>query len=297
MRIANCLSQDCHSFSFEFFPPKNTAGVETLFGTIANLQEMAPSFVSVTYGAGGSTRDLTIALVERIKRETGLEAMAHLTCVGHGRTEIAAVLQRLRDAGVENVLALRGDPPKGTTTFVRAEDGFGYGSELVAFIRENFDFCLGSACYPEGHVESADRSLELQHLKAKVSAGADFLITQLFFDNDRYFDFVRRVRAEGITVPIIPGIMPVTNVAQLERFTGMCGASIAPALRARLDKCTDDESVIQAGIEYATEQCRDLLQRGAPGIHFYTLNKSLSTMAVMRNLVDIRGERGPAPKL
>ena len=284
MRIADCLSQDCHSFSFEFFPPKNASGVETLFETIEKLREVAPSFVSVTYGAGGSTRDLTISLVERIKRETGLEAMAHLTCVGHGRKDIAAVLERLRSAGVENVLALRGDPPKGTTTFVRTEDGFGYGSELVSFIRENFDFCLGSACYPEGHVENPDRQQDLQHLKSKVAAGADFLITQLFFDNDQYFDFVRRARAANITVPIVPGIMPVTNVAQLERFTGMCGASIPAGLRTVLNGCDDDESVLQAGIEYATAQCRDLLQRGAPGIHFYTLNRSEATKEVFLRL-------------
>ena len=213
MRIADCLSTDCHTFSFEFFPPKTEQGVESLFRTISNLRAMSPSFVSVTYGAGGSTRELTIALVERIKREAGLEAMAHLTCVGHGRTEISATLDRLQEAGVENVLALRGDPPKGATEFVRPADGFGYASELVAFIKNGWDFCLGSACYPEGHVECGDRRQDLQNLKQKVAAGADFLITQLFFENDDFFAFVLCARAEGVTLPIIPAIMPVTNVA------------------------------------------------------------------------------------
>lgn len=288
MRIADCLSTDCHSFSFEFMPPKTPQGVESLFAAISNLREMAPSFVSVTYGAGGSTRDLTVALVERIKREAGLEAMAHLTCVGHGREEIRGVLRRLADAGIENVLALRGDPPKGAATFIRPDDGFGYASELVAFIRTEFDFCLGSACYPEGHQECGDKEQDLRNLKQKVDAGADFLITQLFFDNEDYFGFVTRARAAGIAVPILPGIMPVTNVAQLERFTAMCGATIPGALRRRLQACDNDDDVVAAGIEYATAQCRDLLQRGAPGIHFYTLNKSLSTVAIMRNLSDLR---------
>lgn len=297
MRIADCLSADCHTFSFEFFPPKTEQGVESLFRTISNLRAMSPSFVSVTYGAGGSTRELTIALVERIKREAGLEAMAHLTCVGHGRSEIAATLERLREAGVENVLALRGDPPKGSTEFVRAPDGFGYASELVAFIKEGWDFCVGGACYPEGHVECPERAGDLANLKRKVAAGADFLITQLFFDNEDYFEFVRCARAENITLPIIPGIMPVTNLAQLERFTSMCGARIPDDLRAALAACGDDEAaVVQTGIAHATAQCRDLLGRGAPGIHFYTLNKSLSTVAIMGNIADLR-VAGPSAKV
>lgn len=287
MRIRDLLATDRPSFSFEFFPPKTPAGVETLFATIAELQSLAPTFVSVTYGAGGSTRDLTIDLVGRIKRETGLEPMAHLTCVGHDRGEIATVLQRLADRGIENIMALRGDPPKGATEFIRPEGGFGYAAELIGFIRETADFCLGAACYPEVHPECQDRDQDLRNLVAKVQAGPDFLVTQLFFDNDHYFDFVDRAHAAGITLKIIPGIMPVTNVAQLERFTSMCGAVIPDRLRARLAECADEEAVIATGIEYATEQCHDLLRRGAPGLHFYTLNRSTSTTAIMRNLSEL----------
>ncbi len=287
MRIGDYLASGRTSFSFEFFPPKTQQGVEALFDTVAELRRLDPTFVSVTYGAGGSTRDLTIDLVGRIKREIGLEAMAHLTCVGSGRDEIRSVLARLHDAGIENVLALRGDPPKGATAFTRPADGFGYASELACFIAERangFNFCLGGACYPEGHTECADPDADLRNLQHKVAAGVEFLITQLFFDNDGYFDFVARARAAGITIPIVPGIMPVTNVAQIERFTAMCGATIPPALRQVLDPCADEAAVVEAGIAYAAAQCRDLLDRGAPGIHFYTLNKSAATVAIMRQL-------------
>lgn len=291
MRIADCLTAGRHSFSFEFYPPKTPKGVRSLFQTIANLRPLEPSFVSVTYGAGGSMRDLTIGLVERIKRETGIEAMAHLTCVGSGRDEMRTILARLAEAGVENVLALRGDPPKGDAAFVPAEDGFAYASELVRFIRDEFDFCLGGACYPEGHVECADRAADLRNLKTKVDAGVDFLVTQLFFDNQHYFGFVETARAAGIDVPIVPGIMPITNLAQIDRLTAMCGASFPAALRARLEACEDEAAVVQAGIDYATAQCRNLLERGAPGVHFYTLNTSLSTVAIMQNLTDLRGPK------
>lgn len=286
MRIRDYLASGQLSCSFEFFPPKTAAGVEALFATIADLRELEPSFVSVTYGAGGSTRDLTIDLVTRIKRETGIEAMAHLTCVGHGRDEIRATLTRLAEGGIENIMALRGDPPKGAEGFVRPTDGFGYGSELIAFVRDDpdFDFCLGGGCYPEIHVECADAAQDLANLATKVQAGADFLVTQLFYDNESYFGFVDQARAAGITVPIIPGIMPVTNnLERLERF----GAKIPPALRAQIAACPDEAAVIAAGIEWATAQCRELLQRGVPGLHFYTLNRSRSTATIVRNLGDL----------
>jgi methylenetetrahydrofolate reductase (NADPH) len=278
-----CVSATC---SFEFFPPKTAAGVDSLFATIADLREFAPTFVSVTYGAGGSTRDLTIDLVTRIKREAGIEAMAHLTCVGHGREELRATLRQLAASGVENIMALRGDPPRGTTAFVRHPDGFGYGSELIASIKEDpeFDFCLGGACYPEKHIEARDPDIDLANLQQKVAAGVDFLVTQLFFDNAYYFAFVERARAAGIDLPIVPGIMPVTNVAQIERFTTMCGATIPQELRAILAACDDEEAVVAAGIEWATAQCRDLLAHGAPGLHFYTLNRSRATAEIVRNL-------------
>lgn len=256
-----------------------------LYATIEHLAELQPAFVSVTYGAGGSTRDLTVEIASHIKNNVGLESMAHLTCVGHTREDLAKVLGELGDAGIENVLALRGDPPKGETEFVRPEGGFGYASELVDFIRDRDGFCIGGACYPEGHVENPNRESDLSHLVTKVNAGTDFLVTQLFFDNRVYFDFVRRARAMGIGVPIVPGIMPVTNVTQLERFTQMCGASIPEPLRLRLEKVREDEQAVMAvGIEWALKQCRELIAGGAPGIHFYTLNRSLSTRVVYLGL-------------
>lgn len=285
MRIADRFQEGQPLFSFEFFPPKTEEGVRNLYHTIEELAPLKPSYVSVTYGAGGSTRDLTVSLVSRIKREIGLEPMAHLTCVGHNADELDGILTQLRDEGIENVLPLRGDPPRGTTEFRKPEGGFGYASELAAFIRSKYDFCLAGACYPEGHVECKDLNLGIQHLKQKADAGVNFLITQLFFDPADYFAFVERARAAGIQLPIVAGIMPVTNVSQLERFTSMCGSQIPEALRAKLEPIRDDEeAVVQAGIDWATEQCRTLLAGGAPGIHFYTLNRSHSTRHVFENL-------------
>jgi len=285
MRIADRFKQPGPVFSFEFFPPKTPEAVERLYATAKELKALDPSFVSVTYGAGGSTRHLTVDLVTRIKHEIGLETMAHLTCVGHTKDELAEVLDRLAAGGIENVLALRGDPPKGQTHFVKTEGGFGYGQELARFVRANYDFCIGGAAYPEGHTESPDRETDLQHLKEKVESGAEFLITQLFFDPNDYFRFVERARAIGIHVPILPGIMPVTNVAQIHRFTSMCGASIPESLRDLLERVKDDDTaVVAVGVEWASDQCRRLLAGGAPGIHFYTLNKSRSAQMVFENL-------------
>jgi methylenetetrahydrofolate reductase (NADPH) len=285
MRIVDCFGGSKPVYSFEFFPPKNEDGVQKLFRTIQRLAELEPSFVSVTYGAGGSTRQMTIDLVSRIKRDVGLEAMAHLTCVGHSAGELASILGQLRESGVENVLALRGDPPKGQTEFVKTEGGFSYAQDLARFIRGNFDFCLAGACYPEGHIESPDRETDLLHLKEKSESGVDFLVTQLFFDPADYFAFVDKARAVGIEQPIHPGVMPVTNIGQLERFTNAMGASIPAALRVRLEQVRDDEdAVIATGIDWATDQCRALLAGGAPGIHFYTLNRSRSTREVFRRL-------------
>ncbi|MSQ24447.1 MAG: methylenetetrahydrofolate reductase [NAD(P)H] [Chloroflexi bacterium] len=285
MRIVDALAGGRRTFSFEFFPPRTGEGVQALFKTVVDLAPLKPSFVSVTYGAGGSTRDLTVDLVTRIKNEVGLESMAHLTCVGHSAAEIAGILDTLQARGIENVLPLRGDPPRGEIQFVKPADGFSYAQELVRFIRPRYQFCLGGACYPEGHPESLDREADLEHLCQKVKSGVDFLITQLFFDPDLYFQFLERAAARGISVPIIPGVMPVTNVSQIERFTSIIGASIPAKLKSRLDAVRDDEAaVVATGIEWATEQCRRLLDGGAPGIHFYTLNKSLSTRTVYQNL-------------
>lgn len=291
MRIRELLSTGRPCFSFEFFPPKTDAGLASLRDSVRALRDLNPTFVSVTYGAGGSTRDRTIELVGEIQRHYGIEAMAHLTCVGSSKGEIAAILQRLQAAGVENVLALRGDPPKGENAFVASADGFGYANELAAFVRQHMNACIGGACYPEGHVEctrpdgTRDLDRDLANLQRKVDAGAEFLVTQLFFDNNAYFNFVSRVRAAGIGVPIIPGIMPITNVEQIRRFTQMCGATIPQSLLTELDALKDkDDAVLSLGVAYATAQCLDLLQRGAPGVHFYTLNKSFATRTILTSL-------------
>ena len=275
-------------FSFEFFPPRTDEGVRALFETVEALRPLGPAYVSVTYGAGGSTRQRTLELVKRLKRESEVEAMAHVTCAGASRDELAKLLDEIADAGIQNVLALRGDPPRGETAFVPHPEGFQHASELVAFVRsqpERWKFCVGAAAYPEGHVETRDLGQDLRNLKVKVDAGADFLVTQLFFDNARYFGFVDRARAAGIALPIVPGIMPFTNVGQVERFTAMCGASIPPPLRAAMVVRRDDpDSARELGVAYASLQCADLLRRGAPGVHFYTLNRSTSTRAILAAL-------------
>ncbi len=242
--------------------------------------------MSVTYGAGGSTRQRTLDLVSRIKRETGIEAMAHLTCVGHSRGELREILERWRAAGLENVLALRGDPPRDAASFQPAPDGFAHASELAAFIRaEGFDFTLGGACYPEGHLEAESREIDLDHLKRKLDAGVQFLITQLFYDNAFYFHFVERARAAGITVPIVPGIMPLTTFEQIDRITRMCGATVPMRLRLALEKRqTDPKAVLELGVAHATVQCVELLAAGAPGIHFYTLNRSHASRMIVTAL-------------
>ncbi len=291
MQIRQLLAAGRPSFSFEFFPPKSDEAAAQLERTIAELRALAPTFVTVTYGAGGSTREKTIDIVSRIKRDTGMEAMAHLTCVGSTRAELAGVLQRLVDAGIENVLALRGDPPKGQTAFTATEGGFSYASELVQFIRESYGnrLCLGGAGYPEKHIECGNPHVDLRHLKTKVDAGLDFITTQLFFDNRRYFEFVERARAIGIRVPIIPGIMPITNAAQVERFTVSCGATLPFKLAAELDRRRNDpKAVLQLGVAHATSQCIDLLMGGAPGIHFYTLNRSTATSDIFSALKAMR---------
>jgi methylenetetrahydrofolate reductase (NADPH) len=272
-------------FSFEFFPPKTDEGVRALFDTVEALRPLAPAFVSVTYGAGGSTRQRTLELVKRLKRESEVEAMAHVTCVGASRDELAQLLDEIAAAGIQNVLALRGDPPRGATAFEPHPQGFRYASELVAFVRSDrgrWPFCVGAAAYPEGHVETRDLALDLRNLRSKVDAGVDFLLTQLFFENARYFRFLERARAAGIEVPIVPGLMPFTNVEQVERFTAMCGACIPHALRAAMEvRRSDPDAARELGVAYASLQAADLLRRGAPGIHFYTLNRSTSTRAIL----------------
>jgi methylenetetrahydrofolate reductase (NADPH) len=285
MKIRDLLKWGRPSFSFEFFPPKDEAGFQALFETVGALQQLDPTFVSVTYGAGGSTRRKTIDLVTRIKHELGLESMAHLTCVGASREEVGNVLEELVTRKMENVLALRGDPPKGQIKFEPSPDGFHYANELVTFIRANYDLSIGAAAYPEKHPESPSRESDLFCLKRKVEAGADFLITQLFFDNQDYFDFVARCREIGIDLPVIPGIMPILSVPQIKRITEMCGAQIPAELLKRIESVQDDpRGVEKCGIEHATTQCQGLLDHGAPGIHFYTLNRSKATWEIFQNL-------------
>ena len=285
MRIVEKLGGSSPAISFEFFPPKDQEGVERLFATVADLAPFAPAYVSVTYGAGGSTRQLTVDLVGRIQREVGIEAMAHLTCVGATQAELGGVLDQLEQKGVQNVIALRGDPPKGSTTFITPEGGFGHASELAGFVKERGRFCVAGACYPEKHPEAASLEVDMANLKRKVDAGAEFLITQLFFDNADYFAFVERARSVGITVPIIAGIMPVTNVSQIKRFTAMCGAGMPDALLHKLEPvAADPEAVGEIGVQHAVDQCRELLAKGAPGVHFYTLNRSKATVEILKRL-------------
>jgi methylenetetrahydrofolate reductase (NADPH) len=282
MKISEKLSSSSPIFSFEFFPPKDSPGFATLFETIGRLKPSAPGFVSVTYGAGGSTRSKTVDLVGNIKNVIGIESMAHLTCVGHDEQEIRLVLESLQAKNIENVLALRGDPPQGEEKFLKTEGGFEYGNKLVAFIEKNFSFCIGAACYPEGHVECKDLDKDIENLKRKVDSGVDFLITQLFFDNRHYFEFLDRAHKANINIPVIPGIMPILNFKQIKRFTKMCGASLSSSLLKKFEGIEGDrEKVRQTGIDYAIEQCRELLENHAPGIHFYTLNRSKASLAIL----------------
>ncbi len=281
MRIGDLYGHGRAIFSFEFSPPKTDEAANALLATVLELKEVGqPDFVSVTYGAGGSTRTRTLDCVARIQAEAGVTAMAHLACLGHDEEEIREIVGRLVERGIRNVLALRGDRPKNgevkTTPLRNATD-------LMALLRAgNFGVDYGGACYPETHAEAVSPSNDLEWTRLKVELGARFLITQLFFDNADYFRYVERARAAGIGVPIVPGIMPVTNVAQIERFTKMCGATIAPGLFARLDRHRDDPGAVMAiGMEHAIGQCRALLAGGAPGLHFYTLNKSLATRVIL----------------
>ncbi len=296
MLIAERLRHKRPVFSFEFFPPKTEKGEAALLRSLERLAPLEPDFVSVTYGAGGSTRARTVQLVRRIRRDFGIEPLAHLTCVGADKDELGAVLDSLGEADVRNVLALRGDPPKGEASFVATEGGFAHASELVSFIKDRGEFCVGAACYPEVHPEAGSAEDDLKHLRTKVDAGADFLISQLFFDNLAFYSWQARARAAGIDVPILAGIMPVTNVSQVERFTKMCGASIPAPLRDALHRADGDpHEVFWTGVSYSARQCEQLLNppapdpyarrpRGVAGLHFYTLNKSPATRALFEIL-------------
>jgi methylenetetrahydrofolate reductase (NADPH) len=285
MRIDRIVGRGKPTISFEFFPPKNEAGFQQLYKAIDELHPLHPSYVSVTYGAGGSTRSKTVELVEKIQNELKIRAMAHLTCVGHTADELSGILDDLWKAGIVNILALRGDPPQGQSTFVATEGGFANADQLVAFARGRHDFCVGVAGYPEGHPQCINTTRDLEYLKRKVDNGGCFVITQLFFDNADFYKFRDRARAMGIKVPIIAGIMPILNVAQIKRFVSMCGAKIPHRLLTKLESVeTDAEAVYRTGVEYATMQCRDLLFNDAEGLHFYTLNKSKATVDICKRL-------------
>ncbi len=285
MRIDRLLGLGLPTISFEFFPPKTEQGFTSLYKTIDELHPLKPSYVSVTYGAGGSTREKTVELVSRIQNDLKIRAMAHLTCVGHTADEIGHVLDQLWNAGIRNVLSLRGDPPSGQSQFVATEGGFGYANELAAFVRQRHDFCIGVAGYPEGHPQCLNKIRDMEHLKRKIDAGSDFVITQLFFDNEEFYRWRDAAYRMGIKVPLVAGIMPIGNVAQIKRFISMCGAKIPHPLLLRLECLEKDpEAVYAAGIEHAVEQCRDLLTNHVDGLHFYTLNKSKATVEIVKAL-------------
>ena len=276
-------------FSFEFFPPKTPEGESTLRASLEALQAFEPDFASVTYGAGGSTRERTVEITKWIKQQLGIEAMAHLSCVGSSRQQLYEILDGIETAGIDNVLALRGDPPQGETEWRPHPEGLRYSTELAALIAGSYSFCIGAACFPEVHRDAPDLAHDLRFLREKIDAGVSFLITNLFFDNEAYFRFVDEARSAGIEVPIIPGIMPITNAGQIKTMTGMCGATIPPALLEQIEaRAEDPDAVLQLGVSYATLQCAELLARGAPGIHFYTLNRSPATRAILSALKLLR---------
>ena len=272
--------------SIEFFPPKDDAGVAALRQTAAALKAMAPDFVSVTYGAGGSTRQRTAEVSGFLKSDFGYTVMPHLTCVGHSRAELNEIADRIHADGFRNIMALRGDPPKGSSEFTVAADGLRNADELVALLKARHpDFCLGVGGYPEKHPEAPSAQADLANLKRKVDAGASFVTTQLFFDNEAYYRFVERCRAAGISVPIVPGLMPVLSLKQIQRFTQMCGTSIPPTLLRRLEAAGEAPEIVEAvGIDWALGQIRDLLLRGAPGYHLYILNRAKSSLALAAGL-------------
>jgi methylenetetrahydrofolate reductase (NADPH) len=285
MRIDEIIASTKPCFSVEFFPPKTAEGRGQLLDTARRLARLDPAFVSVTYGAGGSTRDGTVEIADKLHNELGLETMAHLSCVGETVEGLRGVLDRVAEIGIENVLALRGDPPRGQPDFVQPEGGLGSAAELAGFISEEYSFAIGGSCFPEVHPEAADLDSDLAYLKTKVDNGASFLITQLFFDNQVYFDFVAAARAKGIDVPIIAGVIPIASYAQTERICSLCDASIPQQLSDAMAALGGDEQAeFELGVAYAAQQCAELLIAGAPGIHFYALNKAPATQAVLSAL-------------
>ena len=283
--ITELLASRCPLLSVEFFPPKNEEGGEQLLRTAEALRSFRPDFVSITYGAGGTTRERTFKYAKILREEFGWLVMPHLTCVGSTKAELLDIVAGYHSDGVRNIMALRGDPPKGQTEFVPSPDGLRYASDLIALIRGNFpDMCLGAGAYPEKHPEAASMEEDLRHLKIKADAGASFLTTQLFFDNDHYFRFLADCRANGIDLPVVPGLLPALSLAQVQRFGPMCGSSLPDALVEQLREVENDPAASeQVGVDWADRQIRDLMQRGAPGVHLYILNRSAPAIALARS--------------
>ena len=284
MKIKDILKSK-RTISCEFFPPRDSDGIPAVLRTAGRIRSYDPDFVSVTYGAGGSTRAFTEEITSSLKRDTDLEVMAHLTCVAQTEEEVHAALVRLDELGIENVIALRGDPPAGHDNFVPAEGGFKHATELLRHVRDNFEFCLAAACYPEGHVESSDLITDMNYVKMKVENGADFLITQLFYDNQDFFRLMERAETLGIDAPIIAGILPILNSNQIRRFTSLCGSKIPDELDIQLERYVDDDDAVrELGIEYATRQVQELWDQGIAGVHFYVLNRNYSVSKILDNL-------------
>jgi methylenetetrahydrofolate reductase (NADPH) len=285
MKISELLNHTEHTFSFEFFPPKDEISAVDFGINVGQLLKLEPTFVSVTYGAGGSNQERTFGLVDYLQNKIGLNTMAHYTCVGSGKDKIARDMEQLQGIHIENLMLLRGDPPKGSMEFKAPENGFNHASDLISFVKNNFSFSVGAAAYPEKHPESLSLEHDIANLKAKFNAGADFLVTQLFFNNKAYFDFVEKSRKAGIECRIIPGIIPITNFKQIKRYVDMTGAAFPEDLLDKLETHQDNpEKIYQIGIDHAIMQCLDLLETGAPGLHFYTLNKSRAAVEVFESL-------------
>ncbi len=292
MRIPALYARPEPTISFEFFPPKTDEAEQALFhDTVPALKRLGPSCISVTDGAGGGTRDRTLRIVHRLRRDFGIESMAHLTCVGSTRDMLASVLDEAEGLGIENILALRGDPPRGETEFKPVPGGFAYAVDLVRFVKGRGCFAVGGACYPEGHVECRDKQLDWDRAATKVEAGAEFLITQLFYDANDFLAFEDYMRHKhGLKVPIVPGVLPFLSTEQIKRFTRLCGAKLSDGLLRRLESyAADDESVRRLGVEVCTDICRRLLDHGVPGIHLYCLNRSQSCTEILQNLGLARG--------
>lgn len=287
MSLASVYGPNRFGLSFELFPPKTEAGEAALFRHVELLRQFQPSYITCTYGAGGSTQSKTLDIVARVRRETGLPVATHLTCVGRTADELQQYLSKALERGVENVVALRGDPPKGEETFVATTGGFRYANELVGFIREKYDrqFGIAVAGYPETHIEAPSPEADLENLVRKVNAGADVVVTQLFYDNRDFFAFRDRCRVAGITVPIVPGLLPVTNFAQIQRITSLCGAKLPVEFVAELESAGDDEQAqFEVGVRFATRQMQELIDHGVPGVHLYVLNKSEAASQVLQSV-------------